>query len=94
MLGIELSRTTIGDVLKKTPLKPHQKECRCIAPKGNAAFAACMEDVLEVYHRPYDERRPVCLCIPAKDEEGLGEGSKVPGDRTIFSGGEGGIGDG
>jgi len=34
----------------------------CIPPKQNAAFVAAMEDVLEVYHRPYDPDRPqVCL---------------------------------
>jgi hypothetical protein len=51
MIGIELSDTTIGGVLKKTLLKPHLKTCWCIPPKGNAAFVAHMEDVLEVYHR-------------------------------------------
>jgi transposase len=61
-VGIELSHTTIGGVLKKTPVKPHQKECWCIAPKENAAFVAAMEDVLEVYHRPYEEKRPV-ICM-------------------------------
>ena len=30
-----------------------------IPPKANAAFVAAMEDVLEVYHRPYDPTRPV-----------------------------------
>ena len=34
----------------------------CIPPKANAAFVAAMEDVLEVYQRPYDPHRPlVCL---------------------------------
>jgi hypothetical protein len=33
-----------------------------IPPKQNAAFVACMEDVLEVYRRPYDARRPV-VCM-------------------------------
>ncbi len=34
----------------------------CIPPTANAEFVACMEDVLEVYHRPYDPRRPlICL---------------------------------
>jgi hypothetical protein len=28
-------------------------------PKQNAALAANLEDLLEVYHRPYDEKRPV-----------------------------------
>ena len=33
-----------------------------IPPKANAAFAAAMEDVLEVYTRPHDPSRPlVCL---------------------------------
>ncbi|MDR1231367.1 MAG: IS630 family transposase [Spirochaetaceae bacterium] len=59
VIGIELSDTAIGTVLKKTPLKPHQKECRRIPPKQNAAFVANMEDVLEAYQRPYDEKRPV-----------------------------------
>ena len=34
----------------------------CIPPEQNAAFVQAMEDVLEVYHRPYDPARPqVCL---------------------------------
>jgi hypothetical protein len=36
-----------------------------IPPKGNAAFVAAMEDVLDVYKRPYDPFRPVV----AVDEE-------------------------
>lgn len=31
----------------------------CIPPKQNAAFVCAMENVLEVYRRPYDPRRPV-----------------------------------
>jgi hypothetical protein len=38
------------------------KEQWCIAPKANAAFVCNMEDVLEVYKRPYDPKRPL-LCI-------------------------------
>lgn len=34
----------------------------CIPAKQNAAFVACMEDVLEVYSRPYDPKRPV-VCM-------------------------------
>jgi hypothetical protein len=33
-----------------------------IAPEANAAFVANMEDVLEVYHRPHDPKRPV-VCL-------------------------------
>ena len=33
-----------------------------IPPKENAAFVAAMEDILELYHRPYDEDFPlVCM---------------------------------
>jgi hypothetical protein len=31
----------------------------CIPPKQNAAFVCAMENVLEVYCRPYDPKRPV-----------------------------------
>jgi hypothetical protein len=30
-----------------------------IPPERNAAFVAALEEVLTVYHRPYDPRRPV-----------------------------------
>jgi hypothetical protein len=33
-----------------------------IPPKANSEFVACMEDVLETYAQPYDERFPV-LCM-------------------------------
>lgn len=34
----------------------------CIAPESDAAFVAQMEQVLEVYKRPYEARRPlVCM---------------------------------
>jgi len=39
----------------------------CIPPQQDAAFVCTMEDVLEVYHRPYDARYPqVCLDEAAK----------------------------
>lgn len=34
----------------------------CIPPEQNAAFVCAMENVVEVYHRPYDPRRPV-VCM-------------------------------
>jgi hypothetical protein len=40
-------------------LKPWRKRRWCIPPRQNAAFVCAMENVLEVYHRPYDPRRPV-----------------------------------
>jgi len=43
-------------------LKPWQKEQWCIPPEANAEFVWHMEDVLDVYTRPYDPTRPqVCL---------------------------------
>ncbi len=48
--------------LEKNRLKPWLKQMWCIPPKANAAFVAQMEDVLAVYRRPYDPRRPqVCM---------------------------------
>jgi hypothetical protein len=48
-------------------LKPWQKKGWCIPPEQNAAFACAMEDVLEVYSRPYNAARPqVCLDEAAK----------------------------
>ena len=47
---------------KKNELKPHLNKYWCIPPKENARFAAAMEDVLDVYHGPDDESKPlVCL---------------------------------
>jgi transposase len=57
-----ISRETIRQVLQKNELKPWLKEQWCIPPKSNAEFVCQMEEVLSVYTRPYDERRPqVCL---------------------------------
>jgi hypothetical protein len=43
-------------------LKPWQSQQWCIPPEANAAFVCNMEDVLEVYKRPYDPQRPV-VCM-------------------------------
>ena len=52
---------------KKNALKPHLKKYWCIPPQANAEFVAAMEDVLEVYQRPFDALRPlVCLDEAAK----------------------------
>jgi hypothetical protein len=48
----------------------------CIPPDHNAAFVQAMEDVLEVYHRPYDPARPqVCLDETSKQ---LLEHTRIP----------------
>ncbi|HYV69288.1 MAG TPA: IS630 family transposase [Pseudolabrys sp.] len=46
---------------KKNALQPWRVKSWCI-PKASAPFVAKMEDVLDVYQRPYDPKRPqVCL---------------------------------
>ena len=60
-----ISHTTVGTVLKKNCLKPHLVEEWCIPKEQSADFVACMEDVLEVYSRPYDENYPV-VCMDEK----------------------------
>jgi hypothetical protein len=40
-------------------LKPWLKREWCIPPETNAAFVAAMEDILDVYARPVDPRRPL-----------------------------------
>lgn len=47
---------------EKNELKPHLSKYWCIPPKANAEFVAAMEDILDVYQRPFDADRPlVCL---------------------------------
>ena len=43
-----------------------------IPPKADAEFVAAMEDVLEVYHRPYDEARPL-VCLDEASKQLVGE---------------------
>jgi hypothetical protein len=44
---------------QKNELKPHLKKYWCIPPDENAEFVARMEDVLEVYLRPFNPLRPL-----------------------------------
>jgi transposase len=53
-------------------LKPWRLKQWCIPPQGNAAFVAAMEDVLEVYTRPYDSQRPL-VCMDEKAVQLIGE---------------------
>jgi len=51
----------------KNELKHWLKQCWCIPPEASVAFVWRMEDVLEVYTRPYDPRFPqVCMDESAK----------------------------
>lgn len=44
----------------------------CIPPQEDARFVAAMEDVLEVYERPYDPQRPV-VCLDEAAKQIIGE---------------------
>ena len=44
----------------------------CIPPKASAEFVCHMEDALNVYHRPYDARRPV-VCLDETSKQLIGE---------------------
>jgi transposase len=57
-----ISYETVRRLLKKNVLKPWLTKRWCIPPEASGEFVWRMEDVLEVYTRPYDPRRPqVCL---------------------------------
>ena len=44
----------------------------CIPPRQDAEFVAAMEDVLDVYERPYDEKRPL-VCLDEASKQLIGE---------------------
>jgi DDE superfamily endonuclease len=56
----------------KNELRPHLRKMWCIPPKQSAEFAYHMEDVLEVYQRPYDPKRPV-VCLDETFKQLIGE---------------------
>ena len=60
------STETVRRTLKKNELKPWQKKMWCIPPEADAEFACAMENVLEVYKRPYDPKRPV-ICLDGEE---------------------------
>lgn len=45
--------------IKKNELQPHLNEYWCIPPDHDADFVCCMEDVLDLYARPYNPRIPL-----------------------------------
>ena len=53
-------------------LKPWLKDQWCIPPKANAEFVCKMEDVLDVYQRPYDPKRPQ-VCLDEASKQLIGE---------------------
>ncbi len=57
-----ISYETVRQTLKANELKPWLKKEWCIPPGQNGEFVCHMEDILEVYRRPLDPKRPlVCM---------------------------------
>lgn len=61
---IELSREQVRVILQEHDLKPWLEKMWCIA-EINQEYIERMEDVLDVYEAPYDEKKPV-VCIDEK----------------------------
>ncbi len=73
------------EAAQKNRLRPWAVKSWCI-PKVTTRFVAKMEDVLDVYHRPYDPKRPVvCMDEKAKKLQGHKGGREtlpaVPGEK-------------
>ena len=57
-----ISYETVRQALHANELKPWLKKEWCIPPEQNGEFVCHMEDILEVYRRPLDPKRPlVCM---------------------------------
>jgi hypothetical protein len=59
-------------VSQKNELKPWLRKMWCIPPQADCEFVAAMEDVLEVYRRPHDPRRPL-VCLDEASKQLVGE---------------------
>jgi len=57
---------------QKNEIKPWLKQQWVLPPKANAGFVAAMEDVLEVYARPLDPKRPQ-VCVDEGGKQLIGD---------------------
>lgn len=57
---------------KKNEIKPWLKQQWVIPPKASAGFVANMEDVLDIYEKPYDPAYPV-VCVDEGGKQLIGE---------------------
>ena len=83
-----VGREAIRNALKNK-LRLDKNDYWCIPSKEDPEFIACMEDVLDVYELPYDEKHPI-VCMDEKPYQLLGEAREplpmIPGnDRKIDS---------
>ena len=65
-----------ADDVKKNELKPWLRKQWVIPPQASADFVCAMEDVLEVYTRPYDPARPV-VCLDELSKQLVAE-TRIP----------------
>ena len=81
ILETPISRSTVCRILKRNEIRPHLSEYWCIPPEEDAEFVANMEDILDLYHMPYDPSRPL-WCMDEKPYQLLGESREPirPGD--------------
>lgn len=67
-----VSYETVRRVRKKNRLKPWLTKCWCIPPEQSGELVWRMEDVLDVYCRPYDPDRPQ-ICLDEASKRLLGD---------------------
>lgn len=73
-----IGRMTVQRALKQNQINPWRVKSWCV-PKPSAKFVAKMEDVLDVYARPYDPRFPViCLDEASKELRGTPREGQPP----------------
>ena len=66
------SYETVRQVLKKNRLKPWLTKRWCIPVEASGEFIWRMEDILELYTRPYDPQRPI-VCLDEASAQLLGD---------------------
>ena len=76
--GLDQRRDGAADA-QKNDLKPWRERQWVIPPEQSAEFVCAMEDVLEVYQRPYDPTPPGR--VPGRSVQATGEGDARPAGR-------------
>ena len=74
---------------QKNELKPWLKKQWCIPPPANGEFVWRMEDVLAVYTRPYDPKRPL-VCMDEASKQLLARRARAAA-RPAGAAGAGGL---
>lgn len=72
VLEYPISQSAISRTLRKNAIRPHKMKYYCIPSAEDPGFVDSLEDVLDVYSRPYDSRFPV-VCIDEKPKDLHGE---------------------